>query len=216
MAGLEPGSTEHGSADYTRGVVVEVIESRDGEAFFVEPGHTDEFVDQLIRKSKQEHIVQNCPKDSAERFSSRQAFERWLQKDGGRSPYFLADASGEVAGLVWYGLKELDEGVMPDFPPEYIPNHTFAIRIYDGFDGRGLAKSLVRASMRDYLEQLGRSGQLEEFNGFHLETDTDNHAALRLYDSIGYKTVDEDEGKERFTMVLMREDAQNFAGVPIE
>lgn len=202
---------DRSSNDYISGVVVEVIESHDDEAFFVERGHTDDFVDQLIRKSRQELIVQNCPKDSSERFSSREAFEQWLQKEGGRTSYFLADPSGELAGIVWYGRAELDADILPDFPAELKPNHTFAIRIYDGFNGKGLAKDFIRTTMADYLEQQAGGSQSDDFNGFHLETDKDNQAAIRLYEAIGYIAVDPDDDSDRLTMVMHPEDAERFA-----
>ena len=211
MSRLEPGFSDRRTSGFDANLeTVDAVLSRDREGFVIGCGYNDDLVDRLIAKSRQEHIVEHCPRDSAERFVSRESFNEWHEKDGGRAPYFLMDASGDLAGLVWYGRSEMDESDAPHLPPELMPNHTFAIRIYSGFQGRGLAEDFIKKSMRDYLEHLAGSSQFDDFNGFHLETDRDNAEAIRLYEAIGYQSLEPAEDSERIIMILSPEDALRF------
>jgi hypothetical protein len=212
--GFEVGYSNERGVGHDLGLtLVGFVESRDGEYFGVERGYTDELVARLVEKSRQERIVQHCPRDSAERFASPQAFEKWRTKEHGRSPYFLTDNEGDLAGIAWFGCSQLDEEVVPDFPP----NHKFAVRIYDGYDGRGLAKGFIRAATEDYLQQLAGESRSDDFNGFHLQADAGNLGARRLYESIGYVGVDANEDSERITMILLPSAAYRFIGAaPVE
>jgi RimJ/RimL family protein N-acetyltransferase len=171
-------------------------------------GHTPELVTQLIEKSKQPHIADplNCPRDSAERFVSHESFEKWRQKNGGRTTYFLADETGDLAGLVWFGAEAAPDAVRTGSPND--PACTFAIRMYEGYDGKGSAQEFIESSLQDFVGQLPADQVDVIASGIHLETNVANLGAQHLYEKVGWQEVhradssDIEPAKQRVVMVL--------------
>jgi len=160
--------------------------------------------DQLISKSNEPHILRHTPKDAESRFTDAGAFEIWYEK--GRKLFLLASGSGDLGGIVWFGQEE---------PPEYLAgttaaNHTFAIRLYEGYHGQGLGKPFMRSALACYMNGLGRQ-ELEGFGGIWLETCDDNDAAMALYPKFGFEIVGND--KERVGMVLSPESIREILSV---
>jgi GNAT superfamily N-acetyltransferase len=138
---------------------------------------------QLVQKSKQEAIVRHTPADSQDRFKDPEAFQRWVEKD--RYIHLLTSAEGDLCGIIWYGREAmpLAEDVST------APNYFFAIRLYDGYRGKGLAKPFMRASLNDLAAWLDDEGKLESCRGVWLETSADNSAAMAIYPAFGYQEV---------------------------
>lgn len=179
-----------------------IRESGTGDRFMIGRGLNPALIDQLIKKSKQSHIRRYCPRDAEERFASPESFETWRTSKGGRNPYPLTDGSSDLAGLIWYGPQPFTGTDILN--PATDPNHTFAIRMYEGTEGRGLARPFMIETMHDYVEGLIRSGEIATFNGIHLETDADNPRSIPLYKKVGFEEVSRDE-EGRVTMVITPE-----------
>jgi GNAT superfamily N-acetyltransferase len=153
---------------------------------------TPELEQQLFNKSKQPNILKFTPKDAARRFGSQEMFETW--KAGGRELYWLIGKDNDLAGVIWYGRKTFPLDVkLPETPAE-----TFAVRLYDGYTGHGLAVPAMRQTLRLHVQAARERG--EKIAGIWLETDTDNPAALKVYTNLGYQEVYRND--ERVTMVL--------------
>jgi RimJ/RimL family protein N-acetyltransferase len=147
---------------------------------------------QLFKKSREPNILKYTPKDASKRFGSNEMFNAWLA--GGREVYWLLGPNDDLAGIIWYGKKA---------PPATIsgpvqPSETFAIRLYDGYSGHGLAVPAMKQTLRMHAEAAQARG--EALTGIWLETDTDNPAALKVYTRFGYEEVG--RTPERVTMVL--------------
>lgn len=153
---------------------------------------------QLISKSLEDNIRKYTPRDSEERFTNPEAIETWFDK--GRYLHWLVSSDDELAGIIWYGeaaLSNRDEG----------PNYTFAIRLYDGFAGKGLAGTFMKQSIAIFVKKI-REDQLI-FNGIWLKTDVTNAAAIAAYTKFGYKEITRDD--KRVTMSMTAEDIYTLA-----
>ena len=80
------------------------------------------------------------------------------------------------------------------------PNTTFAIRLYEGYTSKGLAVPFMRETEAEYMTMLLKNAQLDDFTGVWLETDTDNKAARKTYENVGYEYVH--QGEDRVLMAL--------------
>lgn len=139
-------------------------------------GWGDEVAQQLVGLSRQPHIQQYTPNDQARRFASEQSAHEWYAAHE-RAVYTLGEQA--VDGIIWFGQARSDiaDG-----------DYTFAIRMYEGAQGKGLARGFMQGAHQDFREQLDYDGAI------WLETDTDNAAARALYAKSGYqevRTVDE-------------------------
>lgn len=131
-------------------------------------GWSDTIAEQLVALSHQPHILAFTPNDAATRFSSVEAAHEWHDSRE-RTVYTLG--SEAVAGLIWFG-KAQSSHVEGDY--------TFAIRIYEAAQGKGLARPLMNAAHEDFREHTPYN------NAIWLETDVDNVAARALYEKTGY------------------------------
>lgn len=147
---------------------------------------------QLFEKSREPNILRYTPKDAASRFGDKTMFDGW--KAGGRELYWLLGKDNDLAGIIWYGKKAPPEGL--DLPEA--PSETFAIRLYDGYSGHGLAVPAMRQTLQIHARSAEARG--ERLTGIWLETDADNPAALKVYTRFGYEEVG--RTPERVTMVL--------------
>jgi phosphoglucosamine mutase len=155
---------------------------------------------QLIQKSRQPNILKHTPNDAQKRFGDQAMLEKWLTK--GREIHWLLGAANDLAGIMWYGKSTFPL----DLQLPEIPQETFAIRIYDGYSGHGLAKPFIRQSLRIYEERKQARG--EPIRGIWLQTDIDNPAAMAVYGKFGYTEVFRDE--RRATMILTSEQIRSL------
>ncbi len=155
-------------------------------------GHDKGLEEQLITKSRQHNIKKYTPKDAKERFGNPAMFKRWLSK--GRVVHWLLGAEDDLAGIIWYGKSEFPLDIkLPEMPDE-----TFAIRIYDGYAGHGLARPFMTLSLKTAVRD--KQAHEEPVTGIWLQTDIDNPAAVAAYTKFGYEEVARDS--KRATMVM--------------
>lgn len=157
-------------------------------------GIDDDLVNQLIQKSQQPAILQYTPNDAKKRFGSQQMFHEWFAK--GREIHWLLSEDNDLAGIIWYGKAPFPLDIsLPETPTE-----TFAIRIYEGYSGHGLARPFMKFSLQMYIKS--EESNNEKFTGIWLQTGMDNPAALSVYRKFGYQDVAADD--KRVTLVLPR------------
>jgi len=108
----------------------------------------------------------------------------------GRADHCLvAEEDGRVVGAAWTRIMK-DYGHVDDETP------SFAIALYREYRGRGIGTQL----MRGMLELLRENG----FRQASLAVQKANYA-VRMYEKVGFQTVDENE--EEFIMICRLEDA---------
>lgn len=176
-------------------MLVEVEDSMKPITTHLAVGQDSALDEQLIRKSQEPNILKYTPNDASKRFGSIDALNKWRAK--GREIHWLLGADNDLAGIIWYGKSEFP--VQMELPE--IPQETFAIRIYDGYSGHGLARPFMTLSLRTAVRLKQQRG--EKVVGIWLQTDLDNEAACAAYTKFGYQEVARDG--QRITMVLPSE-----------
>lgn len=176
------------------------IESPYGD-FDINPGLPADLVDQLVAKSREDHIMQWTPKDATKRFVDAEAVGRHIER--GRQMYALTQ-NGDLAGVIWYGPKPFADGKI-----SHPANHTFAIRMYQTGEGRHLSRRFMDYSLRDYLVGLMQSPAPVDFKGLWLSTELENRARL-LYARYGYQEVGQIDNE--VFMVLSEDKIREVAG----
>lgn len=189
---------------FTRASAITVAKNSDIRQIAV--GRDAELEQQLYEKSRQDHILHHTPKDAAKRFGSEAQFVQWLSK--GRTLHWLLGEDRDLAGVIWYGKEPMPEVALPPHLHE-APDETFAIRLYEGYAGRGLAREAMGHSLAVRATQAVEHG--DDSGGIWLQTNVDNPAALATYSGFGYEEIHRDE--QRVTMVLPPDTIRNIAGI---
>lgn len=137
-------------------------------------GITKNQIDQLIKLTKSDPIVQRCTHDP-ERFKNKKTFNAWRK---GKTIYSLTDAKGNLLGLSWFGKKK----------NLLAPNtfYTFAIRIYPPVRGKGYALRFMKEAFYKFKPK-----------SVWLSTRRNNIPAIKLYKKFGFKKLGEDESDRR-------------------
>ncbi len=156
---------------------------------------------QLVTKSRQPAILQYTPRDAQERFGNEQMLEKWRAK--GREMHWLLGAKNDLGGIIWYGPAQFPLSL--DLAE--VPTETFAIRIYEGYSGHGLAVPFLKQSLRLHLQFMKEKNQ--PISGIWLQTSVNNPAALAAYSKLGYHEVFRDDAK--VTMILSAAEVAEFA-----
>lgn len=148
---------------------------------------------QLVTKSRQPHILKFTPNDAGSRFKDLATLEqRWNSQK--REYVWLIGPENDLAGIIWFGPKPFPLDLkLPEHPTD-----TFAIRLYENYLGKGLAKPFLEQALS--IEHHRRLQQGEAPLSIWGETDTTNPAAIATYDKIGFRHVD--TTPDRVTMVL--------------
>ena len=167
------------------------------EDLMVVRGFVAPFADQLVEKSKQPHIRRWTPRDASERFKD---LDSALERVKNNETHLLVDVNTyDVGGVIWYGRKEPPIDVSP-----HNPSYTFAIRLYESYQGQGLARPFMRKSLSDFLEDRRLSGELRDYGaslgGIWLDVDENHQRAITRYKEFGYQTVGGHD--DRLVMVL--------------
>jgi hypothetical protein len=173
-----------------------------GRLFDIHRGLPEQFVNQLVEKSKQPHILRWTPNDAALRFGDTDSVASHIDK--GRHMYSLASGD-DLAGIIWYGNKEFPTR---EFGPQPA-NQTFAIRIYEGYLRQGLAAPFMDRSLHDYILSFIETPRQDTFDGLWLSSDVDNRAG-ELYLRYGYQIAGQADGK--VYMVLSEGKIRQIAG----
>jgi ribosomal protein S18 acetylase RimI-like enzyme len=148
-------------------------------------GRNPDFEDQIIKKSTEPHILEHTPKDAEVRFANKQVINAWFEKKP--ETHWLVSTSGDIAGIIWYRQQTI-----PDTARQ--AGETFAIRLYTGYQGKGLARPFMEQSLQIHVNGNDRVLPI------WLQTDTDNTPALTAYEKFGYEKINEKDG--RITMIL--------------
>lgn len=160
---------------YDARVHVGEVEVADELPLGVERGWSASIAEQLPLLSRQPHILEHTPNDADRRFRDKQAAEAWYADPRKNSRvYTLGRGTTAIAGLAWVSDQS--------HPAVAEAAHTFAIRLYDGYRGRGLALPFARIVHDDFL-----AGSPD--GPIWLETDTDNLAAQKIYHRLGYTAL---------------------------
>ncbi len=141
---------------------------------------------QLIKFSKQPHIVEYCPNDSGGRFHNLYRAAKWQNK--GRLALPLVSRVGKHAlkleGFGWMG---------PQMPGKKEPEisgakTTFAIRLYEDAVGKHNSLPYTLAILQAHNMFFGNEG-------VWLEAWGDNVSALKTYERAGFQKVAEIPGE---------------------
>lgn len=151
----------------------------------------DEYVEQLVQKSRQAHIQEfEGHEDTEGRFKDVASFREWAEGKQ-RIMYLLVDESGDVSdvgGVIWFG-----ERANP-LAPGY--DVTFAIRLYDGDEEKGWARYLGRGLAVPFM-QAAHADARKHFPGTKVWLDyvDGNQAAEKTYAKFGYEKIASEAGR---------------------
>lgn len=138
-----------------------------------------EYAEQVIKKSREPHVMKFEGHEDVEgRFKDLSAYREWAEKE--RVVYLLVKDK-EVGGIIWFGKRENAAA-----GEEY--KLTFGIRLYEGCVGKGLSKPFMKVTHED----------LKRFypgENIWLDFAEDNVAAHKAYESFGYHTIGETDGR---------------------
>lgn len=151
------------------------VTAEDGEVLQILYGWNKCIARKLPVLSRQHSMLQHTPHDASHRFRDQQSAEVW-HANPRKNPriYVLCHEANEVCGVAWFSRQ--GHAAVPG------ATHTFAIRLYDGYRGRGLALPFAGMVHEDFSAHL--TGGL-----IWLETDEDNVAAQAVYHHLGYKEI---------------------------
>ncbi len=146
------------------------------------------YVQQLIEKSRQPHVMEFEGHEDAEgRFKDLASYREWCS--GKKRVMYLLLKDDDVAGVIWFGRRE------NSLAPGY--GVTFAVRLYAGdaakgwgdYLGKGLAVPFMRAAHADAAKHFpGEWVWLDYVAG--------NDAAERTYTKFGYEKLTEKDGHD--------------------
>lgn len=165
----------------TRTIDISSVPELAGAGLSVYEGWNEKIARDLVVASHQPHIMRNTPKDSLKRFTDKASADHWYTNKG-HIVYCLYRGDA-IAGIVWFADDERQD---------INAKHTFAIRLYQNAQGKGLSLPFMKIAHQDFLNKVGPTT-------IWLETDSDNTVALHLYKKFGYTKIDEKDG--RITMV---------------
>lgn len=116
------------------------------------------------------------------------AYATWFAKE--RYPFGLLSATGDLAGIVWFGPHECPLSLEPGVASV----DTFAIRMYHPFRGKRLARPFAQYALEFYLSLRGNVR-------IWLDVEKDNEAGRRLYEKLNFKEIGYTDS-DRVVMVL--------------
>jgi hypothetical protein len=145
----------------------------------------DEYILQVIEKSRQPHVMKfESHEDAGGRFKDLAAYKKWAEKE--RLVYLLISHENgkktpDVGGIIWFGKRQ-NELVDKKY------QLTFGIRLYEGCVGKGLAvpfMTLTHEDMKRYYPT----------QSIWLDFVDENIAARKAYLSFGYEILNEADGR---------------------
>lgn len=123
--------------------------------------------------------------------------EGWGRKGDRALIAFLEN--GTPVGAAWYRLfSEDDKGY--GFIDEQTPE--IGIAVVDKARGKGIGPLL--------MEELGKVAQCDGYQALSLSVDPKNTSAVRLYEKMGFKKVEEDSGAMTMIYSLMKDDSDKI------
>lgn len=174
------------------------FESPRGNSLFVSEGISAAQIKQLVEYSRTDAEVIRYTSDST-RFQDFESFQRWFAK--GRTVYTLTDLTEKLQGIIWFGLLTIPrENLFRSINPENYP-FTFAIRVYQDIRGSGCAVGFMAIAFADFIS----TAEFQDCpgKGIWLETQTDNQAALGLYQRFGFRIASNPRSDERRVIMVL-------------
>lgn len=145
-----------------------------------------EYIQQVIKKSREPHVMKFEGHEDAEgRFKDVPSYKKWAEKE--RLVYLLVSGNpddpkkSKVGGIIWFGKR--DNEVAGD---KY--TLTFGIRLYEGCVGKKLSVPFMKVTHEDLPRFYPKEAVWLDFA-------EDNIAAERAYQSFGYRTIGETDGR---------------------
>ena len=160
-------------------------------------GISERQIQQIIQYANEDDLVKKYTSDP-KRFTNMEAFKQWLQK--GRSIYSLSDSAGNLAGVIWFGPKEMPYKAFTEPIRREDYGVTFSIRIYSEWRGKHLARPFTKMAFAEY-EKSPEYLQLAN-NNMWLETSADNPSAVAAYEKFGFRLVTVPDEHNKILMVL--------------
>ena len=144
------------------------------------------YVEQLIKKSRQPHILATTPRD-VDRFKDiASVYKRF---DTGQLAIMLINKTdNDLAGMAWF--RPAKHAQVPQ------ANLTYAHRLYEGYLGKGLSTPFAKAAHDIALNLFGATG-------IWLVTDASNDRAISTYESVGYIPVEQNAGRIVMSLILV-------------
>ena len=162
-------------------------------------GITVEQAEEIVLYANQDESVMKFTSDP-KRFKDNLAFHEWLKK--GRSIYTLSDISGKLAGVIWFGPKEMPYKPYTEALDRDAYGITFSIRIYGHWRGKHLARRFSEMAFADYYKSQEYLGVPNK--GMWLETSADNTPAVTAYEKYGFHTVTHPDEHNKILMILQK------------
>lgn len=164
----------------------------DNEIFLLYAGLVPHMIQMLTEKScdrTDEELLHNT-QDYA-RFCEG-SYAEWYAKE--RYPFALLSEEGDLAGVIWFGPKELPRVADVLSLQTETEWDTFAIRTYIPFRGKRLARPFASTALEIYLT-------LRPGRKIWLETDRENTGAQALYSKLHFREIGYTD-THRLVMVL--------------
>lgn len=164
----------------------------------IKKGITQENTKTLIGYSRTDNVIQKFTSDS-KRFASISTFNQW-KKEEKPGIYTLVNEKNELEGLIWFGFKKIPEA---SFIRKFDVSRygiTFAIRIYAGYRGKGLAFDFMKSSYKMFVKT--RKYKLSKNNKIWLRTSFDNKAAISISKKFGFIKVSDKDEEGKIIMIL--------------
>lgn len=179
------------------------VEHLTEQGYSVQLGLTRAWAEQIIAMTRESAILEYCPRDAGERFTDMDATQHWLSKQ--RAVFLLAipNETGvlELAGYGWVG-----HGTSSHVPGGEI---TFAVRIGESHQGRGLARPFSAL-------MLTGSAQLYGAKNIWLETWASNGGAVHVYHKLGFIDVGQQSDERPTTAGGTVADTRFYMSLPNE
>lgn len=154
-----------------------------GDELVARRGWDDNLAGALAEVSRQSHIMKFTPRDIHERLTDIESGNRWFDNPEKKPEVYtmwMGKTATSLAGIVWFSHQKRVEASNCEY--------TSGFRLYDRAVGRGLARKFSEIAHSDMSSS-------NPGLGVWLETDEDNIPARRLYDSLGYKQVANNDGR---------------------
>ena len=159
----------------------------------ISEGLTDKQITQLIEFTNTDPLILANTSDK-ERFKNRASFEKWFEKK--RKIYSLIDNDKNLLGIIWFGIKQIPKELDLENFNASSYSITFSIRLYSTARGKRLSHQFMEKALNLYKQTNEYLKNPEK--GMWLVTNSDNKAAIKTYEKIGFKFVCNLEDKRIF------------------
>jgi ribosomal protein S18 acetylase RimI-like enzyme len=157
--------------------------------FEIAQGLSEANIAQLIDYSQNDPRIKQFTRDS-ERFKDKEAVETFLQN---ARVYALTD-NEKLNGIIWFSPKPLPQKEYTKSLDKDAYDITFAIRLYEGAEGKGLSLPFMKEVFTHYQQETGSQT-------IWLEVKENNEKAVHLYQKFGFEQISNPDPDGRIVMV---------------